>query len=596
MKPALSVCLNEKSLRQIAGSVYFQRGQGYFHEGLVHNLIEHEGTVTAKVSGNDEYRVKLWIEGKDLDYSCSCPLGSDGAFCKHCVAVGLAWISEQKDGSNGFSSKKGTSKPSSPMKDLEFFLKNKEKDSLIEIIMKQALEDDHFRDQLLMQAAKKSPKGFNEEAYRRAIDNAIQTDYFVDYSSVYDYAQPIEEVMLSVESLIDAGHAGEAVELTEYFLVHLERTLQSIDDSSGTIGNIIHSLQEIHLNACKESKPDPEALAKRLFQMELNSDFDLFYGGAKIYADILGENGLRHYRKLAEAAWAKVPALGPGDEKLRYEGKRSNITHIMETLAEMSGDSEDMIRILSHDLSHSYNYLKIAEIYKKNRQFDKALEWAEKGLKAFPDRPDSRTRDFLAEEYHRRGLFEDEMGLMWAEFTDQPELDNYRKLKKHADNLPSTKNGTSSSESHWFYWREKAPCFIRDDIAKDKKKESQSSWWGLRTDHSLLVEIFLWEKDGEAAWKEAREGGCSKELWLRLAEKREEKYPTDSIEVYKRQIEPTVNQKNNLAYEEATCFLHRIGKLMTGLGQKETFSTYVESLRTAHKPKRNFIKLLERIK
>ena len=27
-----------------------------------------------------------------LDYSCDCPVGSDGAFCKHCVAAALAWL------------------------------------------------------------------------------------------------------------------------------------------------------------------------------------------------------------------------------------------------------------------------------------------------------------------------------------------------------------------------------------------------------------------------------------------------------------------------------------------------------------------------
>jgi uncharacterized Zn finger protein len=39
----------------------------------------------AKVQGTRPYRVELWIEEGDLEYSCTCPVGADGEFCKHCV-------------------------------------------------------------------------------------------------------------------------------------------------------------------------------------------------------------------------------------------------------------------------------------------------------------------------------------------------------------------------------------------------------------------------------------------------------------------------------------------------------------------------------
>jgi uncharacterized Zn finger protein len=35
--------------------------------------------------------VRLWAED-GLVFSCDCPLGLDGEFCKHCVAAGLAWL------------------------------------------------------------------------------------------------------------------------------------------------------------------------------------------------------------------------------------------------------------------------------------------------------------------------------------------------------------------------------------------------------------------------------------------------------------------------------------------------------------------------
>jgi uncharacterized Zn finger protein len=97
--------LSRRDIRQLAGERFFARGERYFDEGRVHGLTEYRGQVAAKVAGTEDYRVKLWAERGDLGYSCSCPVGDEGEFCKHCVAVALAWIEESAGKGN-----KGTSK------------------------------------------------------------------------------------------------------------------------------------------------------------------------------------------------------------------------------------------------------------------------------------------------------------------------------------------------------------------------------------------------------------------------------------------------------------------------------------------------------
>ena len=86
--------LSVREIRQLAGERFFARGEKYFDEGRVHGLTEYRGQVAAKVAGTEDYRVKLWAERGRLGYSCSCPVGDDEEFCKHCVAVALAWIEE----------------------------------------------------------------------------------------------------------------------------------------------------------------------------------------------------------------------------------------------------------------------------------------------------------------------------------------------------------------------------------------------------------------------------------------------------------------------------------------------------------------------
>jgi uncharacterized Zn finger protein len=255
----------------------------------------------------------------------------------------------------------------------------------------------------------------------------------------------------------------------------------------------------------------------------------------------------------------------------------------METLARQTGDAEAVVAVKKRDLSLAYHYLQIAETYRSARQHDLALDWAERGVKAFPKRTDSRLREFLAEEYHRRKRHDEAMSLIWAEFAESSSLEEYKKLKDHAQRI-----------GQWAPWRDKALDYLRNEIARTKDQRQGNRWpWYHKADHSELVRIFLWEKDVEAAWREAQEGGCSNDLWLELAAKRDKEHPEDALPIYQRQIEPTLDRKNNEAYAETISLLRKLHGLMVRLGREVEFTTYVNKLRAAHKPKRNFMKLVD---
>jgi uncharacterized Zn finger protein len=257
------------------------------------------------VLGTRPYRVELWIEEDDLEYSCTCPMGADGEFCKHCVAVGLKWL---EAGEPKFS-EKSKGPPAVTMEDVRNYLLEQDKDALVEVLVDRAMEDDRLRQSPFVKAAKKVSKGLDLASYRRAIDDVVEPDEFVDYRRAYDYAHGIEEVIDSVEELLQEGHPAEVIELAEYALEAVEKAIGSVDDSDGNMGGILERLQDLHHRACKKAKPDAEALARRLFEWELRTGYDTFYGASETYADALGKKGLAVYRTLAAAEWAKVPPL-----------------------------------------------------------------------------------------------------------------------------------------------------------------------------------------------------------------------------------------------------------------------------------------------
>ena len=449
------------------------------------------------------------------------------------------------------------------------------------------MDDDRLRERLLMKTAKAGPKGINLETFRKAIDHAVDPGEFVDYRSMYEYSRSINEVVDSIAELLKDGHAAEVVELTEHALSAVEDSIGSTDDSDGHLGGILERLQELHHRACRKAKVDPITLAERLFAWELRTDWDVFYGAAATYKDALGTHGVARYRQLAEEEWARVPALTAGSKDADRYSKRFRITHIMETLAQETGDLDVLIAVKSRDLSHAYGYLQIAETLRAAGRHDEGLEWAERGVKAFPERTDSRLREFLADEYHRRKRHDDAMNLIWAAYTEAPHLEQYQALKKHA-----------LRSEQWPTWREKALALIRAEIARQRDEASKRAerWWSARVDNSDLVSIYLWENEVEAAWQEAKDGGCSNDLWMRLAGLREKQHPEEAIPIYRRQLEATINQKNNDAYNEAVTLLRKIQRLMSRCDKQPAFAAYLTTVRTAHKPKRNFIKLLDAAK
>jgi len=236
-----------------------------------------------------------------------------------------------------------------------------------------------------------------------------------------------------------------------------------------------------------------------------------------------------------------------------------------------------------------YCFLEIASLYKEAGYDDKALNWAEHGWRAFTGtRADDRLREFLADTYHDRGRHKEAMTLIWDAFFDRPAVDSYQSLHRHA-----------KRSGDWPAWRDKALACVRERISAAARGRSSAKQPGNRmwppswSDRSVLVEILLWERKVEDAWREAKDGGCSTGLWLRLAEKREKPHPLDALAIYREYIQKLLEQTDNRAYQDAMTFIRKIHTLSASVEQMEAFRSFLTELRAVNRRKRNFIKLLD---
>lgn len=573
---ALAAQVDRQLLRRLGGSTSFRRGEDYFNDGHVRSLEEHRGTVVAKVEGTETYRVRLWLEKKELAYSCSCPASEDGSFCKHCVAVGLAVVAGRTA-----PEAKPKRKAAITLDDVRAFLERLEKGALVDLVMDRAMYDEELQQQLFVRAATDTKRrGVDVEAIRETIDRTADIGDFVDWKGARSYVGGVEELAESLERMHKEGHSGELVELIEHALARVERAIEYVDDSDGEVGGLLQRLQELHHAACVKADVDRVALARRLFAWELRSGYDVFTGAANTYADVLGDPGTREYRRLAEAEWKKVPSLGPNQKDSEQYGRRYRITSIMDGFARRDGSLDALVEIRSRDLSSPYAFLRIAELFREAKDYDRARGWAEKGLKAFPGHRDTRLRQFLAEEYQRAHRGDDAIGLVWQEFAERASLEAFKSLKAYAQKIHS-----------WETWREKALAHVRADVEK-RSNGSRSAWF--KPDRSLLVEIFLWEKDVEAAWAQAKAGGCNESLWFELARRLEKGRPAAAAEIYAARIEPTIGQMGNHSYQEAVRLLQKMRPLFTAGKIPHRFDEILAGVRERHARKRNLIRLLDR--
>lgn len=568
------------AIRALATEKTFARGKAYFHEGAVGTIDADGDTISATVTGTHPYHVELTNYDGELGYDCTCPVGEDGEFCKHAVALGLAWL--ENGGEEVFHAdepkppkRKRVSKADSLRKYLETLSESELRDTLIDA----AERDPNLRDRLLLAAKGRDSHGIAD--LRGLINQATRIGGHVDWRDAWQYGERLTELAAVLEKRIDSSDA-KLVELIEQAITQAESALEHIDDSDGDVYPGIERLQEVHLLACSHLHPDATALAERLFRYQMEGAWDTFYNILPAYEEALGERGLARYHELVAAQWKKLPVLTAKDANKSWDSRRSRLESAMTALAKQRGNVDAIVAIQSRDLSSPARYLRLAQLLSEHRRRDEALTWATDGIAAFTER--GHIEDLLTfciEEHQRRGNPDDVEKLAWQRFERRPDHEAFKVLLKTAKRI-----GRHDKT------REKALSFLEARITAEETSGKKPSVWTPCT-RNTLVEIHLAERDGEAMWATLKGGPTSPTLWERCAAMRGKKHPEDAVALYFKLLPDAVEEgARNARYETAFRLVQSIGKLRQQQGKTAEFGAELARIRVEYKAKRNLIKAL----
>ncbi len=486
-------------LRDLAGAAVFARGEAYHAAGAVSIVTADADEVVAQGRGGDLYRVQLHGSGADISGACSCPAFADHGWCKHLVAAALA-----ADGSaEGLSDRRGA---------IRAHLVGLGAETLARMLLELAEDDPALMRRLdLAASAAAAPMAEHAGRLRRALREALTPRRFVGYGEAGDWAAEVLDVLDQVPSLIAAGAAADAKALLETVLDDLPEALEQVDDSGGQGTEIIERTAALHLEACRALRPDPVVLAEELFERAETDDYGSFDRADETYADLLGDRGLAEYRRLTEAAYARLPAFASG-EAYTISASRRRLTSVLDRFAERDGDVDRRIALRRAALGGAQDYLHLAQFCLSQGRPALALKAAEDGAWLFEDHSATALIVFLAERLAADGRAHEAITALWCGFERTPAFALFQAL---------TELGAPDAA-------DRALGILRARQAATGKAD--------RWRHGALVELELSILMATArlpeAWEVTRRDPVSDSLLLRLAEVSETALPAEAAAAY----------------------------------------------------------------
>lgn len=249
--------LSPSFLLKRAGQKYYERGESYYKHGYVSSIEIYGDLISATVEGTETYQVQFLSEDGKLVHECSCPLGDDGEFCKHCVAVGLTVI-EQTSGRDQDASPNKQNELT--LQDVKNYLLGQEKDFLVELVMRQVMLDSALRAKLFLGAAntQMSMEDRLKNMYQW-IDQTLRLrrNQFLEYDQVPFYSQKVQAVIPHLEDLFSQGYAQEVVLLTEYALGVLDQSVDQIEETDSRFNESVEALEDLRKQAKRKIKTQP---------------------------------------------------------------------------------------------------------------------------------------------------------------------------------------------------------------------------------------------------------------------------------------------------------------------------------------------------
>jgi hypothetical protein len=206
-------------------------------------------------------------------------------------------------------------------------------------------------------AAKRAPETVAAEVRKRLIQIA-RARSFVDWRKVRELVADLETQRRAIVDQVAAVDAAEALELMWRFMDLAESVHERCDDSNGAVGDIFHGACRDLGPLTQAAKPDPIALADRVFAALNENGYGQYDELIETLAPALAPKGLDHLKALLvessktpvekpREGERKVIGWGPGgplyEDEIKAHSRASMIRLALREIADALGDADAFI-------------------------------------------------------------------------------------------------------------------------------------------------------------------------------------------------------------------------------------------------------------
>ncbi|XKE44449.1 hypothetical protein LG302_13870 [Halomonas organivorans] len=561
--------LSDRQLMMLAGEAAFGRGVEYFREGMVVGWNRKGDAITADVEGSERYRVVLELSKRGLDGGCDCPASEGIDFCKHCVAVALAYRADQAEQARlteGDASDR-----------IQAYLQQMDKASLVEALQSQIENDPVLRQQWTLRAD--AVLGvLDHKALKKRITAVfpVNRDLY-RYGQVSAYFARAEAVVEQLAEQAPQLPADKCLTLVDHALSRLARALETIDDSGGFRFHCEHTLHDVHVRTVRRLDWPPDKIATYLYDKAFGGIEDSYPPIPDAYTEALGDAGMAAYHACLQRAWDDLPAL-PKESGWMVKYRYIRLRDPLLKRAEADDDLPAMLALYQKTASDERDCLDAAERCIAHEAWDQLETWLARAKRAtsqqFPHQQIERQR-LEVRLYLQHGEAEAAAALQWEIYQHTRQLEDYRRLVTLADEQELATD-----------YRRRAHDWLVDGL--DETPQLPFGW-GPRMVDSLL-EVYLFEGRLDEARALCTERAVMPTLLHQLAQA--SKALDESLPLYLRLVRHEVQKTNNSAYRDGIALLQELHGRLDSASQRDAFQDALTQLRTEFKPKRNFIKWL----
>ena len=579
--------LTEATVRELARSKSYQRGQSYYERGAVSNVVQRGETVRADVEGSQyqPYTVTLTFDDAGVAQTdCSCPYDY-GGICKHRVAVLLTCLRDPD-----------CIREKPPLSELVAAV---DEDTLQELVVELAdsrpelIEWIETRLPTTENADDDTAGTVNLQSIRNRAEHALpkpgQQGHNDGYAEADRMATELADLIGQAEQALDAEDGGTAVAILEAItdVVATNRWPDLLPHDATRLYETIATLGETFTEALLMVELDAserDDWAERLDRWDDTIQRFTARSTLSVAAEAAQEGW--DNEDLQAALAGKLEAGALDDEEPAYVNglitarlsvlERQERTDDYLNLAQAAGQSQAYAEMLARtgkphqavdtaieSVASHQGLLAIAKTLRQHDHPDAALEVAEHGVSL-----DGIDRDTVAEWLRDRAasMGDDELALRAAKiaFEESPSVSTFRAVEELSEDWERT----------------------RSELLQTLRYQNSSS--------ATAANVFLEEELYDDAIDVAERSGRPSVIEPVVAGVKTER-PDWTIEICQSQAEPIIEQGEHDSYETALRWLRRAGEAAQAGGQLDDWREYVETLREEHYKKYKLRPMLEEL-